>query len=234
MTVTATVTPAAPQVTGTALTFTATVTGGFAPQQCKWLVSTDPSWVTYTTLRDWQACTTPATWTPTARWPYQVGVWVRSAGSTADAPETSAALAYEVLFNLAGSWYYSENGSLTYTICAQGECETGTEPISESGTLSVVQNGTEICLTPPGAGTSFRRCGTLRGNVVELSGIGCAPLPGLAMTFTENVATARGTVSADGRTMWLTGSTSCQGTGTYEGIPFTFRATGNSTVTMTR
>jgi hypothetical protein len=234
MTVTVVASPAAPQVAGTALTLTATVTGGTAPQQCKWFATTDPTWATYAILRTWQACTSPVTWTPTSAGSYVVAVWARGSGSTADAPEAGAGLAYEILFNLAGNWNYAESGSVTSTITYAGVTETDTQPVSQSGTVGVTQNLTEICLTPPGVGTSFRRCGSLRGNVVELSGIGCAPLPGLDMTFSVNSATARGTVSADGRRMTLTGSTSCQGTGTYEGIPFTFRASGWSTVTMTR
>jgi hypothetical protein len=92
-----TASPASPRVTGTPLTFSVTVTGGTSPHQCKWLVAMDPSWATYTVLREWQPCTTPATWTPTAPWNYQVGVWARSAGNTVDYPEASTALVYVVV-----------------------------------------------------------------------------------------------------------------------------------------
>jgi len=232
MTVTVTASPAAPQVAGSALTLTATVTGGTAPQQCKWFATTDPTWATYTILRTWQACTSPVSWTPTSGGSYVVAVWARSSGSTADAPEAGAGLAYEILFNLAGNWNYAESGSVTYTITALGETETDTQPVSGSGIVTVVQHLTNVSWTPPG--TSYARRGTITGNYVQVSGIGCAALLGADVTFTENVSTAQGTVSADGRRMTLTGSTSCQGTGTYEGIPFTFRASGWSTVTMTR
>jgi len=91
MTVAVTATPPSPQPVGTALTLTATVAGGTAPQQCKWFVTADPTWRTYTRLQDWQACTTAVPWTPLGIGTYQVGVWVRSSGSTADAPEANAA-----------------------------------------------------------------------------------------------------------------------------------------------
>jgi hypothetical protein len=94
-TVTLGATPPSPQVAGTPLTITATVTGGIAPQQCKWWLTTN-NWQTYSLLRDWQACSTPLTWTPGTAGDYQVGVWARSAGSTTDAPEASVGLAFTI------------------------------------------------------------------------------------------------------------------------------------------
>ncbi|MBP1777673.1 MAG: hypothetical protein H6Q86_3683, partial [candidate division NC10 bacterium] len=88
--------PASPQSVGTALSLTATVTGGTSPQQCKWLLTTDPTWATYTTLRTWTACTTPAPWTPTVAGTYQLGLWARSSGNTVDYPEAAAVLAYTI------------------------------------------------------------------------------------------------------------------------------------------
>jgi hypothetical protein len=114
MTVTITATPISPQRVNTALSFGATVTGGTAPQSCKWLVSTD-GWATYTTLRDWAVCTTPASWTPTAPWSYQVGVWVRSSGSSTDYPETAAAMIYDVVPDVRGT--YTGSGSATQSGC---------------------------------------------------------------------------------------------------------------------
>jgi hypothetical protein len=114
MTVSIGASPSAPRLVGTALTFTATVTGGTAPHQCKWLVSTD-GWATYTTLRTWAACSTPAPWTPTAPWTYQVGVWARSSGSSTDAPDASAAVAYDVVPDVRGT--YAGSGSATQSGC---------------------------------------------------------------------------------------------------------------------
>ena len=85
-----------PRPVGTALTLTASVTGGTAPQQCKWLVTTDPTWATYSVLQTWQACTTPVPWTPTVPASYQVGVWARSSGTTADTPQASAGLSFTI------------------------------------------------------------------------------------------------------------------------------------------
>ena len=72
---------ASPQVTGTAITFTAHVTDGTAPYQYKWWLFDGTTW---TIAQDWSTAGT-FTWTPShARATYRVGVWVRNAGVTAD------------------------------------------------------------------------------------------------------------------------------------------------------
>jgi hypothetical protein len=71
----------APQTAGTAITFTATVTGGTAPQQFKWWVYDGTNWFV---TRNWSTANT-WTWTPTvANTAYRVSAWARSATSTAD------------------------------------------------------------------------------------------------------------------------------------------------------
>ena len=80
-TVTLTPDKTAPQVTGTAITFTAHVTGGTAPYQYKWWLFDGTTW---TIAQDWSTAGL-FTWTPAqARATYRVGVWVRNAGVTAD------------------------------------------------------------------------------------------------------------------------------------------------------
>jgi len=70
-----------PQAPGTAVTFSASVTGGTTPYSTKWWVFNGVSW---TLARDW-ANGTSYTWTPTvANSNYAVGVWVRDATTTAD------------------------------------------------------------------------------------------------------------------------------------------------------
>jgi hypothetical protein len=72
-----------PQPAGTAITFTATATGGTAPYQYKFWLSDGGT--TYVIARDWATSNT-FTWTPTTANPsHSVGVWIRNAGSTADA-----------------------------------------------------------------------------------------------------------------------------------------------------
>ena len=232
MTVTVTGTPPSPQVLGTALSLSAVVSGGTAPQQCKWFVTTDPTWATYTILRTWQACSTPVPWAPTGTGSYVVAVWARSAGSTVDYPEAGAGLAYEIVPNLAGNWNYSESGTLTLTVWAEGQSATQTEPISESGVVTVGQTLTAISWTSPWTG--YGVSGTMTGNAVRVSGPACVAPPESGMTITASAYAAQGTVSADGRTMNLTGFTSCEGTGMSEGILFTFRMSGPSTVVMRR
>lgn len=71
---------AQPQVTGTAITWTATVTGGVAPYQYQWWTFDGTKWTS-------SAWTTSSTfvWVPTvAHSNSRVAVWVRSAGNTSD------------------------------------------------------------------------------------------------------------------------------------------------------
>ena len=83
----------APQPPFTPITWTATPTGGPTPHQYKWLVSDG---TTTTVAASWSP-TNSFVWTPsTANANYQVTVWVRSAGNTADAQETSASSRFRI------------------------------------------------------------------------------------------------------------------------------------------
>ena len=95
----------APQPVGTAITFTATASGGTAPYQFKWFVFDGRTW---TVMQDWSSSNT-WTWAPTsaAGNKTRVGVWVRSAGSTADAYDNPAA-----------------NGSIAFDITGGGRLKT--------------------------------------------------------------------------------------------------------------
>jgi len=76
----------APQPPGATITWTAQPTGGMAPYSYKWWIYDGSSWQL---LRDWSASASYA-WTPTtANSAYRVGVWVRSAGNSADVDETN-------------------------------------------------------------------------------------------------------------------------------------------------
>ena len=76
---------AAPQLVGTTVRFTAVAAGGTAPYQYRWWVYDGLTW---TMALDWTPAATYA-WTPlTPNAGYRIGVWVRSAGSTQDTPET--------------------------------------------------------------------------------------------------------------------------------------------------
>ena len=69
---------------GPTVTFTATAAGGTAPYQFKWWLWNGATW---TVLEDWSTANTFA-WTPSTPNPNSaVGVWVRSAGNTADQPD---------------------------------------------------------------------------------------------------------------------------------------------------
>jgi hypothetical protein len=66
--------------TGSPVVFTATAAGGEAPYEFKWwMFEGSTGW---RMVRDWGQAT--YSWTPTATGEYRVGVWLRSAGTTAD------------------------------------------------------------------------------------------------------------------------------------------------------
>jgi hypothetical protein len=82
----------APQKAGTAITWTATASGGVAPVQYKWLVY-DDSWKVVT---GWSTSNT-FTWTPSvANADYQVGVWVRGGNNTNDTLEVSTSTPFPI------------------------------------------------------------------------------------------------------------------------------------------
>src|SRR5207344_626023 len=83
----------APQAPMTAITWTATPTGGVAPHQYKWRTFDGTAW---TVGANWST-TNAFVWTPaTANANYRAEVWVRSAGNTADAQEASTATAFPI------------------------------------------------------------------------------------------------------------------------------------------
>jgi ASPM-SPD-2-Hydin domain-containing protein len=94
--------PAAPRPPGSTVTVTAGATGGTAPYQFKWLLWDGATW---TAVRNWSASNT-FVWTPSTSNPnYRVGIWVRSAGETADQPSgypTNTGAANSILFPIQG------------------------------------------------------------------------------------------------------------------------------------
>ena len=77
---------APPQTVNTKVEWTATPVGGVAPYQYRWFVFDGENWWK---IGGWTTTATVA-WQPTvANRGYVFGVWARSAGSTADAPEMS-------------------------------------------------------------------------------------------------------------------------------------------------
>jgi hypothetical protein len=149
--VTVTATPASPRVVGTPITLSATVTGGTAPQQCKWFVTTD-NWATSSLLRDWQLCSSALSWTPTTAGSYQVGVWVRGSGVTANAPQGTAGLAYAIVApvpDIRGT--YTGSGSATNSGCTN-PIDNGVFPFTV--TLNI----------PTQTGATFNGTGTVSGD----------------------------------------------------------------------
>lgn len=83
----------APQAVGAVVRWTTTTSGGKAPYSFKWWLYDGSSW---TLLRDWNTSPT-YDWSPvTANSAYRIGVWVRSAGKTADKDEANAAAYFAI------------------------------------------------------------------------------------------------------------------------------------------
>jgi hypothetical protein len=83
----------APQAPGTAITFTASASGGVAPLEYRWWLYDGGSWKL---AREWSTSQT-FMWTPSVANPYAaVGVWVRSAGASAEFDVTRG-LAFPVM-----------------------------------------------------------------------------------------------------------------------------------------
>jgi hypothetical protein len=90
----------APQPAGSTIVWTAAASGGAAPYQYRWWVYNGNSWSAAT---GW---TTSSTWSwkaAAANSGYQVRVWVRGAGSTVDAPEAAAVVAFPITKKCQGA-----------------------------------------------------------------------------------------------------------------------------------
>jgi hypothetical protein len=133
---------AAPQPAATTITFTADASGGTGPYQYKWWVF-DGSW---NVVRNWSTSNT-FVWTPTsASSGYRVAVWVRNAGSTADAYDnanSNASIGYVItagpsplsVTNLAASAASPQvvGAAITFTATAGG----GTAPYQFKWRISI-------------------------------------------------------------------------------------------------
>ena len=120
---------ASPVVAGTALTLTATATGGTAPYQFKWWVWNGSAW---SVAREWAPGNT-LRWTPTAPGDYEVHAWVRNNGVTADAWQ---------------AW-----GRLTYTVTAAPTASLSSMSTTVTATqASPVVAGTPLTLTATATG----------------------------------------------------------------------------------
>jgi hypothetical protein len=83
----------APQVPGTAITFTAFATGGATPHEYKWLIDDGSGFKPVTT---WSTLDS-FTWTPGSANPlFRVGVWARSNGNARDEAEASVSTEFPI------------------------------------------------------------------------------------------------------------------------------------------
>jgi hypothetical protein len=123
--------------------------------------------------------------------------------------------------DVSGSWSVSETGSITCEAPGQSE----TQPVEDTVSVSIEQNGCDIGYDVPG--TNIHREGTVDGDHVTVSGDLIVQASG--MTVTENVFTARGQVMGD--RMSLSGSGIAEGNVSSLGD---FTCTGSSQATLTR
>jgi hypothetical protein len=83
----------APQLAGSAITFTANASGGVAPYQFKFLLFDGTKW---TTVREWNTSDS-FVWIPAVpNGAYKVGVWARSVNVTSDRAEGAASIPFEI------------------------------------------------------------------------------------------------------------------------------------------
>jgi hypothetical protein len=124
--------------------------------------------------------------------------------------------------NIAGTWNFTQTGNLTVSIAGQ----TITEPISESGSGTVTQNGCNVTWTDPTNGVTMS--GTITGHTIHGSGtlLGSDP----EFTITQDTLSWSGTVSTDRRTVTVNGTG--YASGFYQG--WFFSCNGNETMTFTR
>ena len=78
---------ASPQTTGTAITFTASGSGGVGPYEYQWYVQLNGGGQTM--VRAWSTATGYA-WTPTQAGTYVISIWARSAGTTTNVAQATA------------------------------------------------------------------------------------------------------------------------------------------------
>ena len=98
-----------PQTAGTAVTLSATASGGASPYSYKWWAQMNGG--SWSLLQDWGGST--LNWTPSVAGSYTVGLWVRSSGVSADAPQTTAALTFLVTAASAPAAPPPSSGSMT-------------------------------------------------------------------------------------------------------------------------
>ena len=138
----------APQVTGTAITFTASASGGVTPYQYKWWLYNGTGW---SLVRDWAASNT-FTWTPTLpNASYWVGVWVRSAGTSAEDPKATRSIPFAITAPSAQVRFLNNlcinNASGCVAFSARLTAQEGYTWYSTSGEYSSYQSVTSSTLS---------------------------------------------------------------------------------------
>jgi hypothetical protein len=133
---------ASPQLTGTAITFTANGSGGSAPYQYQWYVQKDGG--AWQMLRAWSTTTT-YTWTPTQPGNYKMAIWARSSGVTANVWEAYAERAFVI------NGQSSSEGTAPSVPSSSGRMTSGTLAVNLP---SPRPTGTAITFTASGSGGS--------------------------------------------------------------------------------
>jgi len=133
---------ASPQAIGTAITFTASASGGTAPYSYKWWLFNGTTW---TMIRNWSTSAT-YTWTPTvANANYRIGIWARDSRTTADTSEVNLSVPFSVV---GTSTVSSPTQTTTPTVSSDSVKITGLT----SNLASPQRAGTSITFTASASG----------------------------------------------------------------------------------
>ena len=204
---------ATPQLVGTAITLTATATGGTAPLQYKWWVYNGTTW---SNPQNWNPTNTFA-WTPTLAGNYILEVWVRSSGNTADAPEAYGDLGYVIVPDVRGTYTVSgnatqssctfpgDNGTFPFTGTINILTQTG-QTFSSTGSFNTGDGIVSATLTGTVTGA-----GQVSGTLTMTSSLGMSA----TLTFSGTLVGNTITITFSGQSH--EGSNSCNLTGSFTG-----------------
>jgi hypothetical protein len=98
--------------------------------------------------------------------------------------------------DVSGAWFVNDSAT---TSCS-GSFGQDSQHDNASGTITIIQNGCSISFMSP---ANTLRSGTIAGNTLQVSGIAAIASPGI--TITQNNISFNGTLSANGKTINMTG-----------------------------
>jgi hypothetical protein len=173
---------ASPQTVGTAITFTASGSGGVGPYEYQWYAQRDGG--STSMLRSWNSSTTYA-WTPTQAGNYLISIWARSAGVTANAAQATAQRTFVITApNTSGTGDVARDtftGSSGMSLTAHVPDVSSGLWVQRQGATAQLQSGrvAEVA-SSVGYGLATLESGAADGTVVvDLTSTGSTPFGGI-------------------------------------------------------